>query len=272
MVTRPGEGEATFNKARRFYETADENRWGRESLPDLERSVMRWVAVLNPAPEKVLVELGAGRGAFRHLSQVGTYVGVDISHEALRRHIGSPCALQADLVNLPLKGRSADFVFSIATLEHIPNPEAAIEEIDRILKRGGIAFLAPAWFCRPWAAEGLPIRSFRELSFANKIRKALIPLRNSVLWRSAFVLPRRLFREIQFRCAPHGWSLWYRHLRPNLEEFIYTDCDAFSSLDPHEVTLFFMRRGYEILSGQGLLRRLTLRHEPVVIKKAGNSD
>lgn len=267
MISRGSRDQTAFGKARKFYDALDENRWGRDTMPELERSLLGWVERSNPARDRILVELGSGRGAFRHFSRLGTYIGIDVSHEALRRYTAPPSALQADIEAVPLKSRSADFVFSIATLEHVPNPEAVLEEIDRILKPKGIAFLAPAWFCRPWAADGLPVRPLRELDFRNKVRKALIPLRNSILWRSAFVMPRRLFREVQFHSAPSEWRLWYRRLQPNLEEFIYTDCDAFSSLDPHEAALFFLRRGYEILSARSLLQRMVLRHRPLVVRK-----
>jgi len=262
-----GQIRSVFEKARKFYETSDEKRWGRERIPELERSLLEWVERSNPTPDRILVELGSGRGAFRHFSRLGTYIGIDLSHEALKRCVGYPFALQADIEAIPLKSGSVDFLFSVATLEHVPNPQAVLGEIDRILKPKGSAFLAPAWFCRPWAAAGLAVRPFKELRLADKLRKALIPLRDSLVWRSAFVMPRRLFREIQFRCTFSQWQLWFRRLRPNLEEYICTDCDAFSSLDPHEVALFFLRRGYEIVSGRGFWRRMLLRHEPLVVKK-----
>jgi SAM-dependent methyltransferase len=268
MIGRNGQGQSAFEKARRFYEAPDGTRWGRDTMPELERSLLGWVERSSFERDRVLVELGSGKGAFRHFSRLGMYLSIDLSHEALRRYTGPPYALQATIEAVPLKSRSADFVFSIATLEHVPNPQAVLEEIDRILKPMGTAFLAPSWFCRPWAADGLPVRALRDLDFANKIRKALIPLRNSVLWRSMFVMPRRLFREVQFHCAPSEWRLWYRRLQPNLEEYVYTDCDAFSSLDPHEVALFFLRRGYKILSGRSFARRMLLRHEALVVKKA----
>lgn len=261
------QNQNTLEKARKFYDADDEKRWGRETMPELERSLLGWVERSNPAPDRVLVELGSGRGAFRHFSRYGIYIGIDLSHEALRRYVGPPSALQADIGRVPLKSGSVDLVFSVATLEHVPDPQAVLLEIDRILKREGIAFLAPAWFCRPWAAEGLPVRPYRQLRFGNKVRKALIPLRNSDLWRGAFVVPQRLFRELQFLGKAHEWRLWYRRLRPNLEEFIYTDCDAFSSLDPHEVALFFLRRGYDIVSARSFLGRMLLRHKPLVVKK-----
>jgi ubiquinone/menaquinone biosynthesis C-methylase UbiE len=89
-------------------------------------------------------------------------------------------AIQADIENLPVASGSVDFALSVSTLEHVPHPEYVLAEIHRILKPGGVVFLAPAWFCRPWAAKGLAIRRYRELGLADKLRKALIPLRNNL--------------------------------------------------------------------------------------------
>ncbi len=258
-------------KARRFYNAGDEKRWGRESLPEFEEQVDEWLRWSNVDHTGVVAELGCGRGAFHYLAARYCYIGLDISFEVLSRYMAPRNAIQADIENLPVASGSVDFALSIATLEHVPHPEYVLAEIHRILKPGGVVFLAPAWFCRPWAAKGLTIRRYRDLGLADKLRKALIPLRNNLLWRSAFVIPRRLFREIQFRWSSGLWRFRYTRLSPNLTEYIYTDCDALSSLDPHEAVLLFLRWGYEVPSGSSFSRRLFLRHVPVVVKKPSSS-
>jgi SAM-dependent methyltransferase len=267
MALNVATSRAVQADARRFYEAGDENRWGRESIPDLENEVLSWLRAAGLGRQALVVELGCGRGAFRNLSRLFNYVGLDICFEVLNRYIQPPCALQADIENLPLAGRSADFVLSVSTLEHVPNPERALAEIDRILKPGGLAYLAPAWFCRPWAAKGLPIRRYSELSFVDKVHKALIPLRNSVAWRAAFVLPKRIFRELRSILFPNTWSFEYGRLEPNLSSYVYTDCDAFCSLDPHEAVLLFSRWGYAIPSAPSFWSRVLLRHVPLVLRK-----
>jgi len=239
-------------------------------MPEAERELEEWFAFGGIKPGDVVVELGCGKGAFRYLSERFCYLGIDLSFEALRNYIKPPCALQADIGRLPLASASADFVFSIAALEHVPHPEKVLAEIHRILKPGGMALLAPAWFCRPWAAKGLPIRKYSELSWPDKLRKALIPLRDSLLWRSAFAVPRRMAREVEYWLAPAGWEFRYKRLEPNLTEYIYTDCDAFCSLDPHEAVLLFRKWGYRVPSTSGLGSRLFLRHVAVTVQKPQN--
>lgn len=48
---------------------------------------------------------------------------------------------QVDLQSLPFESASYDFVYASHVLEHIPDDEAAISEIRRILRPGGIAIL-----------------------------------------------------------------------------------------------------------------------------------
>ncbi|MEM4261010.1 MAG: class I SAM-dependent methyltransferase [Candidatus Woesearchaeota archaeon] len=43
-----------------------------------------------------------------------------------------------DIENLPIKSNSVDFIINIAVLEHVTNPEKVVEEINRVLKVGGI--------------------------------------------------------------------------------------------------------------------------------------
>jgi SAM-dependent methyltransferase len=271
---RTGEADPSrkiAGEACRFYNANDENRWGRDEIPALKEQVDRCLRSAMGDRTGVVAELGCGRGAFRYLADTYRYVAIDISFGALHRFVGPPNALQADIEKLPLASRSVDFVLSVATLEHVPHPEHVLGEIHRVLKPGGAVFLAPAWFCRPWAAKGLPVRRYRDLGLADKVRKALIPVRNNLVWRLAFVMPRRLLRELQFRCSSGVWHFKYARLKPNLVEYIYTDCDAFSSLDPHEVVLLFTRLGYAVPTAASFLRRMSLRHVPVILRKGGAS-
>lgn len=260
--------ETSTELSRRFYDSTDEKRWGRASMPEMARQLEKWLRLGGINDGSVIVELGCGRGSFRYLSDRFCYFGIDLSFEVLRSYIKPPCAVQADIGKLPLASESADFVFSIAALEHVPHPEKVLTEVDRILKPGGMALLAPAWFCRPWAAKGLPIKRYSELGWPDKVRKFSIPLRNNLLWRLAFVIPRRLWREFQHTLFPNAWQFQYKRLSPNLTEYIYTDCDAFCCLDPHEAVLLFKSWGYQAPSVSGLLGRLLLRHVPVTVQKA----
>ncbi len=46
-----------------------------------------------------------------------------------------------NIANLPFKDNSIDIIFCIAVLEHVPNPEKVISEINRVLKKEGIIYI-----------------------------------------------------------------------------------------------------------------------------------
>lgn len=89
--------------------------------------------------EKVIWDIGGGSGFQKQLAPYrkyfsGVYKTVDINEET------SP-DIVADAHNLPIPDNSADGVISNSVLEHMHNPFRAVEEIYRILKPGGKAFV-----------------------------------------------------------------------------------------------------------------------------------
>jgi SAM-dependent methyltransferase len=248
-----------------FYNVEDDpQRWGRPEMPDALRITRAWLerATLTGVP--VVLELGCGMGALSSLHPA--YVGLDFSLPALRRFPRPVPRFQGDMQRVPVRDRSVDFVVSWAAIEHVPRPDLVLEEVTRVTKPGGLAVLAPAWNVRPWAAKALPVRTYRELPFADRARKASIPLRNSLPWRAAAAFPRRIWRELQL-AAGREVAFDYRRLDPELETYTYTDCDAFTSMDPHAAIVYFASRGWEVLSHPGAMNRMRARHEPVVVRR-----
>jgi SAM-dependent methyltransferase len=247
----------------RFYESDDLKRFGREEMPEQGEVTARWLERCRVSSEARVVELGCGVGPISGIHP--GYIGLEFSGRALRAFPRLARRVNADMQRLPFKDDSVDFIFSWAAIEHVPRPEQVFEEVSRALKPGGVAVLAPAWNCRPWAAKGLPIRRYGDLGLADKLRKVSIPLRNHILWRAAWAVPSRLLREGMALLGPTRFD--YKRLEPNLEEYVYTDCDAFTSMDPHAAILFFETRGWQVLSHPTVKARVTSRHEPVVVRK-----
>ena len=177
--------------ARRFYEKVyQEGSYGRDVQ---EEHVEPLRALLGQVPESGFVlELGPGRGALQGLHP--GYVATDLSVQALAHHLHAP-TFASDIQRLPLRTGIVDFLYTVAVLEHVPRPELALQEIARVLAPGGCAYLAPAWNCRTWAAEGLNVRPYGDLTFTQKVRKMTIPLRDSLLWRGLFAIPKRMARR-----------------------------------------------------------------------------
>jgi SAM-dependent methyltransferase len=247
-----------------FYNENDPLRWGRSEMPAQREVTERWLRAANVPSKALVVELGCGVGALRDVHP--NYIGVDFSLRALLAVPSSTPRLQGDMQRLSLRSDTVGFLFSWAALEHVPRPELALEEIARVVRPGGCALLAPAWNVRPWAARALPIRPYAELSLPDRIRKASIPVRNSFLWRALASAPGRLLSELQLWLnGPVAFR--YRRLTPNMTRYVYTDSDAFSSMDPHAALIFFLSRGWDVMSHPGFGRRIRVRHEALVVRK-----
>jgi SAM-dependent methyltransferase len=250
-------------KAVAFYERVyGEESYGREAQ-DEHAAPLREMAALAPDGALVL-ELGTGLGALQGVHE--SYVGTDLSVEALVKWIRKP-AFASDARRLPLRDGSVDFLFTIAVLEHIPRPEESLVEIERVIRPGGRAYLAPAWNCRPWAAEGLHVRSYGELTAGQRLRKATIPLRDSLAWRGAFAIPKRIARRLGWTLRRRPTRFRYRRLEPNFEVFWASDSDATAQLDPHETALYFESRGWVVEQPPTVLGRLFHRAQPLVIRR-----
>ena len=243
-----------------FYNTDDPRRWGRHTVPI-------------PLPDDIrnapgiALEVGCGNGP-RELPNAVSLLA-DVSLPALRR-LPRRGRVQCDAQALPLRSESVDTYLTFATLEHVPDPGRALEEMHRVLRPGGIAFLAPAWNCRSWTATGVTIRPYRELPWRLRALKASLLLRERLWWRAVAVAPRRLLRELRTLGGKPA-RLDFRGLTPNLDEYLCSDSDAWASIDPHAAITFLRTRGYRIRSGQGLLARLLVRHAPVVGQKPPRS-
>ena len=157
------------------------------------------------------------------------------------------------------KDNAFNAIWSYAVLEHDPQPEKALEEMRRVLVVGGLLLLAPAWQCRPWAADGYPVRPYRDFDLRGKLYKASIPVRNSIWFRAATLMPQRTIRLSKYMSSKDCISFKYKELSPNYEYFWTSDSDAVNSMDPIDAILWFESRADNCLNYPTWLSKFTIR-------------
>ena len=194
--------------------------------------------------DKKCLEIGSSGGAFQDM--VEDYSGTDIS-ESLSSYYHKPYRV-ASGSSYPFEDETFDALWTITVYEHIPDLQAALLEIKRLLKPGGLVYFSPAWQCRTWAAEGYAVRPYSDFGLRGKLIKALIPIRDHVLWRSLFIFPKRIFRHLLFLFGYRYAQMPYKKLNANWEVFWTSDSDACNHIDPHDAILWFESNGFTCLS------------------------
>lgn len=212
----------------------------------------------------VLVDIGCGKGWFQDL--VEHWIGLDITLSAGKYAAGKDfiCA-RAEAI--PLKTGSIDAIWSITFLEHSPDPERALEEMERILSKGGVLFLAPAWRVPAWRPNGYEVKRYNELNLTGVITKAILPLLNLFWTKGLFRVPMRVVRELRLALRRRPTRLHFYSFEPNLDEFLLPDSDARVSLDNHEVLIWFLSRGFLQPHPLTWIDRVTMKSGPVIIYK-----
>jgi len=139
----------------------------RAHLEDTKADLQYWLPHRQASGPSL--EIGSGKGPLQGIGD--DYVALDYSFTALRRFI-EPKYLRVcgSAEQLPFRDKCFSFVFSVAAFEHVPNADRAFAEVERVLKPGGIAYLAPAWHCAQYNCEGIPVRPYTDLTLRQKAR------------------------------------------------------------------------------------------------------
>jgi SAM-dependent methyltransferase len=208
---------------------------------DIRGHVGRFAAKYGLQDKKVL-DLGAGRGYLQDV--VGDYTGLDIS-PSVKRFFHKRFVL-GSATAMPLADNEFDGLWTIWVLEHVPNPEAALVEMRRVVKNGGVMMVAPAWNCTPWAAQGYPVRPYSDFDWKGKLIKWSIPFR--AIGGQMGSGPVSALREAQWQVTGGPTRLRYTRIEPNYEKYWMADSDAINRLTRDEMGLWFRSRGDECLN------------------------
>jgi SAM-dependent methyltransferase len=111
-----------------------------------------------PAAGRRLLDLGCGRGELGHaLAAAGaTVTSIDVDRDNCERSAQRGCRVtQADGRRLPFADATFDGVVCSNLLEHTPTPERVLDEIARIVRPGGWAWISWTNWYSPWGGHGI---------------------------------------------------------------------------------------------------------------------
>ena len=111
--------------------------------PLLFKTVLKY---LKPKKKEKILDLGCGRGFYVKAMEKYTdeIVGVDINREAVKKAV-SQKVIYGDATNLNFNSNTFDKIYSLHTIEHIPDLKKFLKEVSRILKAEGIIVLVYPW-------------------------------------------------------------------------------------------------------------------------------
>lgn len=250
-ANEPGVSEYESEYTRVAEAAAKASRIDQEVAAFVERYDIRHRPVL---------EIGSGRGYLQDVAD--DYTGLDIS-SSVRRFYHKKFVL-GSATSLPFSDDSFDGAWSIWVLEHVPNPEQALTELRRVMRDQGVIFLLPAWNCASWAADGYLVRPYSDFALLGKITKASIPVRMSLPFQAAALIPNRLVRNLAYQFGGPT-RLHYRRLVSN-ETYWQPDADAVNSIDRYEFMLWFLSRGDECLNCSNTAGSVLMPGSPLVVR------
>ncbi len=213
--------------------------------------------------DKKCLEIGSAGGLFQDM--VTDYHGTDIA-ESLAKYYHKPYRV-AEYGHYPFDDAVFDAIWTLSVYEHIPELNDALLEIKRLLKPGGVVYFAPAWQCRPWAAEGYAVRPYSDFGLKGKLIKASIIIRDTVLWRFLFLFPKRMVNLLRFLLGHKFKRIHYKPLNANWDTYWTSDSDACNHIDPHDAILWFLSNGFACLTHPTTLKVLFIRRGGLVFQR-----
>jgi SAM-dependent methyltransferase len=162
---------------------------------EIEDAMARFADAL-PAGARVL-DAGAGEGRHAHRFARHRYTGVDLAVGDRRWDYSRLDAL-ADLAALPFRKATFDAAVHMVTIEHLPEPGAALREMARVLKDGAVLLVAAP---HEWEVHQAPHDYFRYTRYglAYLLEKAGFEVLEMRPGGGYFrLLARRLLNGLQF--------------------------------------------------------------------------
>jgi SAM-dependent methyltransferase len=133
----------TYNERLRRYDPRNHARY------DLPLRLIRQFKGFDS--EKLGLDIGCGDGVllYKAMAAGGKVIGLDLSFGGLvqgkteieARLDQPPTLVNASCYDLPFPDNSFDYVLSVEVIEHLSEPDIYLQEINRVLRRGGVVAL-----------------------------------------------------------------------------------------------------------------------------------
>ena len=181
--------------------------------------------LLPKSPGNKVLEIGCGAGGMLGpLQRYGDITGLDIDHEfvGVCRERGFRHVLCGSGYELPFPDDSFDLVCLFDTIEHIPDDEQALHEVQRVLKPGGAVFVSVPAYQWLWSQNDVTAHHFRRYT-ARRLRQVmvaagLVPARvsyfNTILL--PLIIPSVLWQKLMHKLGrlPDGYNNMSVKLKP----------------------------------------------------------
>lgn len=227
------------------------SNYDRAAAERLFEKYFRFIGEFVPAGTRLL-DVGCGAGwTSLLLSERGYLVtGIDLNPAGFE-----PAQCRSDLQfvaasaqSIPFADESFDAAVSYAALEHMPNPEAALSEMWRIVRRGGVVITVSPNILSPLnGLRGALIHSWRNRPLRRIfIRGPDMPRHPSgnTFPESAYSVIRDSVRTVR-KLLSSRCSFSFRE--PDLRPPFHADNDACYVCNPIDIVRYFSSRGCAIL-------------------------
>lgn len=234
-------------KLREFYRTSRD--YARHLADENEGYFDRYLALIERYGSRAtaLLDAGCGTGLSSCLLSRGPrkVVGMDLSElflrEGKRREGGKSQNLlltAGDILHLPFRDGSFDLVGSYLVIEFLPDVEKGLEEMVRVLRRGGtLLVVAPNLLSVVW-----PLRDFFRMIIGGPPRPVWCESPGAALrtfWRNLSASLGKIFRS--------DAEFLYRKPDLSCDRVVGQDSDSVYLACPTDLVRFLEERGFRIL-------------------------
>lgn len=141
------------------------------------RDLLEWFVkeIVKAFDRPTLLDVGCGTGInFSVLSKCGETFSSDASEEALRfsKSRGTTGLVRSDLESLPFRASSFDVVTALDVLEHVDNDLAAMDELLRVTRTGGVLVITVPAYGFLWSEHDEALHHRRRYA-ASELRNKL---------------------------------------------------------------------------------------------------